>query len=206
MRVAFDLDNVVVDILASARMKAAARAGIDARDVLDTHVYAAPFTHPDPSVAALVATDHDFWQDLGMLRAATPMPGAIAALRALAQVDALGAYVTRRAPNAREVTLDWLQRVGAPEAELAMVGHEDADHNHAACKADVCLMLGMTHLVDDSEGEAERAMRRGVSPILVDHPLGRARRTEWLARHPGIPLARDAAHAVQMLTAGAASG
>jgi len=199
--VAFDLDNVVVDILEAARFAAAASAGIKADDVVDTGIYYAPFHHPRSDIAALLATPHEFWQREDILAAAPPMPGAREALRRLADAGMLTAYVTRRAGKARGITQAWLEIHGMPLVPLHHVGHHEADRNHEACKARTCLDIGATHLVDDSQHEAESALRHGITPILIDHPLGRRARNEWLGSHPGVTIARDAAHAVDMLGA-----
>ena len=199
--VAFDLDNVVVDILQAARYAAAATAGIPVEAVVDTGIYYAPFHHACGGVAALLATPHEFWQREDILAAAPPMPGARAALMRLANAGMLTAYVTRRAGKARGITQAWLEIHGMPMVPLHHVGHHEADRNNEACKARTCLDIGATHLVDDSQHEAESALRHGITPILIDHPLGREARTEWLVAHPHVILARDAAHAVDILRA-----
>lgn len=198
-KVAFDLDNVVVDILESARRTAAAMAGVEHDVILDTWTYATPFSHEDPVVAALIVTDHVFWQKHEILLQATVMEGAVEAIRRLHDAEMLAGYITRRAPNARDLTLEWLRVNGLPDVALHHVGHEDEALNHAMCKADICLEIGATHLVDDSQHEVQRALDKGIIPILVDHPLGRAARMEWLSQRPHVMLARDAVHAVEML-------
>lgn len=200
MRVACDLDNVVVDILDSARKAVAASASVEISEIVDTHIYWAPFHHHDEVIAQKLATPHEFWQCTTMLASAPPLPGAINALDRMARFGRLAGYVTRRAPSARTVTLEWIDRNKAPRAPLMMVGHEKSEDNHIACKADICLTIGATHLIDDSQEEAARALARGIIPILIDHPLGREKRYAWLAENPQVALARDITHAVEMLT------
>lgn len=199
--VAFDLDNVVVDILEAAREAAAALAGIEIAAVEDTWTYSAPFTHSDAGVAARLATSHDFWQREDILAAAHPIEGAREALWRLQEANMLRGYVTRRADRAMGITKAWLEFHGFPSASLHHVGHSEEMRNYDSCKAEICLRIGATHLVDDSQHEAEAALRRGIVPILVDHPLGRAARHAWLLEHPEVTLARDAVEAVGMLTA-----
>lgn len=199
-RVAFDLDNVVVDIVEAAREAVAASAGVPAADIFDTHVYYAPFGHVDANVSRLLATPHEFWQREDVLAAARPLPGAREALVRLHDAGMLAGYVTRRAGRARGITRAWLEIHDMPVVDLHLVGHHEAHRNYEGCKARVCLEIGATHLVDDSQREAEDAVRLGVTPILVDHPLGREARTAWLKLNPGVFLARDAGHAVDHLT------
>jgi hypothetical protein len=198
--VAFDLDNVVVDIVEAAREALAASAGVPASQIFDTHVYYAPFGHVDAAVMPLLATPHDFWQREDVLAAARPLAGAREALVRLHEAGMLAGYITRRAGRARGITRAWLEIHDMPSVDLHLVGHHDARHNHDGCKARVCLDIGATHLVDDSQREAEDALRLGVTPILVDHPLGREARAAWLALNPDVFLARDAGHAVDHLT------
>lgn len=197
--VAFDLDNVVVDILESARAAAAAVADIQASAVLDTWLYSSPFTHGDPDVAMRLVTSHDFWQREDILASARPIEGAREALWRLHDAGMLRGYVTRRAERAMGITKAWLEFHGFPGAGLHHVGHHEEMRNYDSCKAETCLRIGATHLVDDSQHEAASALRRAVTPILVDHPLGRAARHAWLLENPGVALARDAVEAVDLL-------
>jgi hypothetical protein len=199
MRVALDLDNVLVDILESARIAVAALAGIEPASLVDTGVYATPFTHPDEEVSRRIVTDHHFWQRDDVMAASRPLPGARDAAVRLADAGVLAGYVTRRSIRARGITAAWLDLHDFPRSEMRFVGHHEAHLNHDACKAEECLALMATHLVDDSQAEAGRALDRGVVPILVDHPLGRVARDEWLRAHPGVAVAPDIAAAVSML-------
>lgn len=199
IRVAFDLDNVLFNILEAARSALANDNRIDRSEILDTWIYFAPFTHADPAVAARLVTDHDFWQREDVISSVTPLPGAVEAMKRLDREGMLGGYVTRRPPKAMGITRATLEFNGFPARDLYAVGHDVADRNHDACKAETCIAMGATHLVEDSQHEAASALVRGISPILVDHPLGRALRNEWHELHPRVPLARDAAHAVEML-------
>lgn len=199
LRVALDLDNVLVDILESARIAVAALAGIDPTSLVDTWVYATPFTHPDESVSRLIVTDHHFWQRDDVMAASRPLPGARDAAMRLANAGILAGYVTRRSLRAKGITGAWLDLHDFPKAEMRFVGHHEADRNNAACKAEECLALKATHLIDDSQAEAGRAVDRGITAILVDHPLGRIARNDWLAANTGVPLATDVAEAVSLL-------
>lgn len=197
--VALDLDNVIVDILESARHVISHDVQVSVSEIRDTGVYSAPFTHEDPEIADKVVTSHDFWQRAEVLATATPLPGALQAVNRLDGNGQLVGYITRRSPRAQGITRAWLELQGFPMKPVHFVGHDDADMNQTACKAEICIRIGATHLVDDSQKEAASAIARGVSVILIDHPLGRKARDEWLARHPDITLARDAGHAIDML-------
>jgi hypothetical protein len=198
-KVALDLDNVIVDIVESARMAVAVLAGVEPGDLVDTGLYASPFTHPDPEVARLIVTDHDFWQREDVLAGARPLPGARNAVWRLHDAGGLAGYVTRRSIRARGITAAWLDLHDFPAAQMRFVGHHEQHQNHAACKAEECIDLQATHLIDDSQAEAGRAMERGIVAILVDHPLGRIARSHWLADHPGVRLAPDIASAISII-------
>lgn len=205
LRVAFDLDNVVVDIVAAARDALAAAAGIPAAEIVTTSDYKAPFSHPDAAIRKRLATPHEFWQREDVLAAAKPLPGARRALMDLAEAEMLAAYITRRAPRARGITQAWLEIHDMPTVPLHLVGHHDVLRNGDACKARICRDIGATHLVDDSQHEAERALPFGIAPILVDHPLGRPMRSAWRSMHPEVVMVDDATDAAAWLLRGAAA-
>ena len=197
--VAVDLDGVVADIVVSARMAAAGNAGIRVEDVVDTGIYWAPFSHPDAALRERLATGHSFWQRADVLEGAPAVPGAITALDRLHASGRLAAYVTRRPPSVRGLTLSWLGRKRAPAVPLLMVGHDDGDRNHLTSKADMCIAIGATMLVDDSHQEVAEALGRGLGALLVDHELGREARHAWRRANPGTPLVHDLDHAVRMI-------
>lgn len=197
--VAFDLDNVIVDIVESARSAAAALADVDPGSLIDTGIYATPFTHPDPELASLIVTNHEFWQRDDVLACSKPLPGAREALWRLHDAGMLRGYVTRRAERAMGITRAWLEFYGFPSSGLHHVGHHEEMRNYDSCKAETCLRIGATHLVDDSHREADSAVRRGVVPILVDHPLGRLARQAWQLEHPDVIIVPDASAAVEHL-------
>lgn len=200
-RVAFDLDNVVFDIMNAALRVKAADIGIATSDITMTWKYHDPFSHSDPDVHRLLRTDHDFWMRDDMLASCLPLVGAVEALNRLHDAGMLVAYVTRRSGTSRIVTERCLRSAGCPPVTLSMVGDVDAGRNHAVCKARTCLDLGATHLVDDSQSEIASALAEGMRGILVDHPLGREARNQWRRSHASVPLASDAAHAVEMILA-----
>lgn len=201
MRVAFDLDNVVVDILHSATAEMAAATGIPVDEIGMTWNYDSPFTHADPGTAARLLPDNAFWQRENVIMNARPMPGAIDALNTLHRRGMLAGYVTRRAPETRPATLHWLRRGGAPDVPLHTVGHIDRALCHDRCKSDACLAMEATHLVDDNPHEVARVLAASVCAVLVDHPLGRAARRKWHDRNRHVVLVDDAAGAVRHLLA-----
>lgn len=199
MKIALDLDNVVVDILVSARESLAADIGVESSTILDTWIYEQPFTHEDPVIREKMTLEHEFWQREDVLLKAPAMRNAVAAVRTLDRFGLLGAYITRRPGKTYDLTARWLEENGLPDKPLYTVGHEQKDLNHESCKADVCISIGATHLIDDSAFEIERAISKGLTGIIVDHPLAKEKRSEWIKLNPRAKVVRDLSHAVDIL-------
>lgn len=199
IRIACDLDNVVVDILHSAKMAMAGFVGVPIEEITMSWIYQAPFSHPDPTIAERLVPSNAFWQLEEVVGKAKPLQGAIEALNELHRHGMLAGYVTRRAPEAGVATRQWLRSFGAPDVPLHMVGHVEAERCYESCKSEACFALGATHLIDDNPHEAGRAIEAGLNVVVVDHPLGRPVREEWVARNQGVTVARDVAHAADLL-------
>jgi hypothetical protein len=197
--VAFDLDNVVVDIIAAAKNVVAAMVSVDPDEIIVTDQYNTPFTHSHPEMAKALVVTHDFWQRDDLLASCVPIEGSLEALWKLYEANQLRAYVTRRSTISKGITDAWLDLHGYPPVHAYHVGHCRKELNYEACKAEICLELGATHLVDDSQKEAQSAITKGVIPVLVDHPLGRSARYEWLKSYPSVGIVKNAAEAVDLL-------
>lgn len=199
MKVAFDIDNVICDTVASARRVLAADLGMRTEGIELTHVYDQPFTHADPATAARLRIDHAFWERPEVLMGCEPLPGAIEALHRIARAGFLCGYVTRRPASVKSLTSAWLPLHGAPSAPIVHVGTNDPRTTYSRCKSDACRDLGATHLVDDHVTEIASARSAGIKVVIVDAEIGRFARSLMLARHSDVPLAVDLPHAVDIL-------
>jgi beta-phosphoglucomutase-like phosphatase (HAD superfamily) len=197
--VAFDIDNVLCDIIASAKRILAKDADIPVDEVILTNVYHRPFDHAVPEIAIRMRVDHAFWDREDLLSSCPAMPGAVEAVNRLHDHGMLAAYVTRRPASVRSVTEPWMRAMGFPMVPIYHVGTTDAQTTYEVCKSTVCHRIGATHLVDDHATEIATAKAAGIEVIVVDADIGRDRRMELLAENPGVMVARDAAHAVEML-------
>lgn len=199
MKIALDLDNVIVDILVSAREALASDIGIESNSIIDTGIYEQPFTHEHPEIRKKMVLPHEFWQRDDVLVNAPSVKNAVKAVKTLDRFGLLCAYITRRPDKCYSLTKKWLKENGLPERPLYTVGHEVKDLNHDSCKADVCRSIGATHLIDDSAFEIESAIAKGINGIIVDHPLAREKRNIWIKSNPRAKVVKDLAHAVDML-------
>lgn len=202
MKIGLDLDNVIVDIISSARAVTANDHSLEIDEVIETNVYWDPFTHADPSIAARLRPEHSFWDRPDVLLAAPCLPGALESVERLHREGLLACYITRRPPSVDALTLRWLRENGFPDVPVAHVGNSDKAFNFERCKSSACLEHGVTHMVDDQPHEIETLMLAGISSILVDAPVGRDKRHEFMKNNPSIPVARDISHAVEMLMEG----
>lgn len=199
MRIAFDIDNVLGDIISSARAALARDHGVPVERVVLTGIYHSPFSIDDGGGDTLIRLDHAFWDRDDVLKNSPVIPGAVDAVRRVAEAGSLAGYVTRRPGSVREVTQDWLDRGGFPSAPLHHVGTNDASTTYDLCKSSACRILGATHLVDDHATEIDKARRNGIDVVVVDAEIGRAARHAILEDHPEALLARDVGHAVELL-------
>ena len=199
MKIALDLDNVIIDIMASARAVTAADHGLEIDDVIETNVYWDPFTHADPVIAARLRPDHSFWDREEVLLKAPPLPGSLDAVRRLHDEGMLACYITRRPPEVATFTAQWLADGRYPEVEIEHVGHQDQALYFERCKSSVCMEHGVTHMIDDQPHEIQTLHAAGISTILVDAPVGRGKRREFMKENPHIPVAPDLASAVDIL-------
>ena len=199
MRTALDLDNVIVDIMASARAVTAADHGLRVGEVIETNVYWDPFTHADPAIAERLRPDHSFWDREEVLLGAPMLEGSLHAVLRLHHAGLLACYITRRPPSVAALTVRWLRDNGYPDLPVIHVGHTDRELYFSLCKSSACVEHGATHMIDDQPHEAQTLAEAGIKTILVDAPVGREKRREYMAANPHIPVANDLAHAVEML-------
>lgn len=199
MKIGLDLDNVIVDIMASARAVMAKDHSLELEEVIETHVYWEPFTHSDPLIAETLKPDHSFWNREDVLLGAPPLPGSLEAVLALHEAGLLACYITRRPPLVDAITRQWLSMHSFPEMPVVHVGHTDRDQYFDRCKSTACHEHGVTHMVDDQPHEIESLRAAGINTILVDAPVGRAKRIEFLAQNPSIPVVATLLEATTML-------
>lgn len=199
MLIGSDLDNVIVNILESARTVIARDLGLPVEEILDTHKYGNPFSHADPDIAKLINLDHVFWNREDVLFESHPIEGSLDALWRLHDADILACYITRRAPHVSDLTRQWLQAHGYPPVPVEHVGTLSTDTYYATSKSSVCARYNVTHMIDDHALEAESLMRAGIEVILVDAPIAKAERHAFIAKHPHIRMVATAADAVDLL-------
>lgn len=199
MKTALDLDNVIVDIMASARAVTAADHGLAIDAVIETNVYWDPFTHADPDIAERLKPEHSFWDREEVLLGAPMLDGSREAAWRLHDAGLLACYITRRPPSVDSITIRWLRDNGYPDLPVIHVGHTDRELYFNLCKSAACIEYGVTHMVDDQPHEIETLTEAGIRTILVDAPVGREKRREFMASNPHIPVADDLRHAVDLL-------
>lgn len=199
MRIGSDLDNVIVNILESARAVVANDLNIPIGEIRDTFLYWNPFTHDDPTVAARIQLDHAFWNRPDVLGDSAPVEGSLEAAWRLFDAGLLNCYITRRAPEAAEVTRSWLSDHRFPNLPIEHVGTVASETYYATCKSIACARHGVTHMIDDHAHEAEALMRAGVEVVVVDAPIARIERHEFIGRHPHIRMVGTMSEAAEVL-------
>lgn len=199
MKVGCDLDNVLVGIVDAARDVMARDHGIAPADIRYTGIYWDPFTHDDERIATRIRPSMAFWDREDVLSSSKPLDGAHEAAWRLYDAGLLTCYITRRPDHVSDITAEWIATHGFPPVPIEHVGSIAGQDYYERCKSTVCLRYGVTHMIDDSAGEAEMLKRAGINVILVDAPIGRDERNAFLEKHPAFPLARDAAHAADLL-------
>ena len=199
MKIGLDLDNVIVDIMASARSVMASDHGLALEEVIETHVYWDPFTHEDDEIAPLLKPQHSFWDRKEVLMGAPVLPGAQEAVLDLNRANLLACYITRRPPLVERHTLQWLKNHGFPVLPVVHVGHTDKSLYFNQCKSSACIEHGVTHMVDDQPHEIESLHAAGIETILVDAPVGRVKRHEFMQQNPHIRVATDIRQAAEIL-------
>lgn len=199
MRIAFDIDQVLADIILGARNLLAKDLGISAATIVDTFDYHRPFTHESPAIAARLAVEHAFWDRHDLLTTCPVVPGSAEGVSRVHAAGRLAGYVTRRPGHVSHLTHGWLRSNGFPVAPVHHVGTADAATTFNRCKSAACREIGATHLIDDHATEITTASEAGICVVVVDTPVGRRQRIEALKARPDTLVARDAAHAVEIL-------
>lgn len=199
VRVGLDLDNVLVSIMESAKQVFAQDLAIPQSEIIDTFLYWEPFTHRDPTVASQLKPTHSFWDREDLLLNAPPLPGAAESAWKLYEAGVLSAFITRRPPAVAKLTQAWLNNNGFPSIEAHHVGSTKQTAYYRNCKSSVCHSIGITHMVDDQVHEAITLQEAGINVILVDAPVGKKERQEYLQSNPSVPLATCINMATDML-------
>ena len=191
--------NVIIDIMGSARPVIAKDHVLALDEVVETFIYWDPFTHADPVVAERLKPSHSFWDREEVLLAAPRLPGSLEAVLRLHDRSLLACYITRRPPSVAHHTVRWLEENRYPQLPVIHVGHTDRALYFSLCKSSACIEHGVTHMVDDQPHEVETLTAAGIATILVDAPVGRDKRREFMIANPHVPVAASLAHAVDML-------
>jgi hypothetical protein len=199
MRCALDIDNVIAAIIDSALLVMAGDLGLDPAEISHTDIYWDPFTHADPALAARLKPTVEFWDREEVLAGCQPLPGALDAAWRLYNEGLLACYITRRPPTVDDITRTWIAVHGLPPVPVEHVGSSGDEDYFARCKSSVCARYGVTHMVDDHPGEADMLAKAGVEVVLVDAPIGRVARNDFLKSHPHLRLAPDLSAAVDLL-------
>lgn len=199
MRVGLDIDNVILDIMTSAKLVKANDIGIDPEEIIETGIYFDPFSHENPDVREKLKLTHCFWDREEVLLGSPPLKGAINAVKQLHNAGLLSCYITRRPPQVERLTRASLAMHEAPEAPVVHVGNIEKSQYYAKCKSTVCIKYGITHMVDDQPTEVDALTNAGIKAIIVDAPIGREARGKYLTTRPNIPVARDLGHAASMI-------
>ena len=200
MYIATDIDNVLLDIIASARIVLADKLGLQTEDVKLTDIYEAPFANSDPEIQNRIneITGHSFWNIPEILVGCPIFPNAPEAIEKLSRAGLFAGYITRRPNSVAQMTQDRLDHFGFPVAPVLHVGSDNQDTHFKTCKSTACQKLHATHLMDDHATEIETAHSAGIEVLVIDAPTGRDRRHEILKICPA-PLFTDVMDAVESM-------
>lgn len=199
IRIGCDLDNVLVDILSSARTVLARDLRVDLAEINDTGLYWNPFSHPNPELNARIQPSVEFWDRHDVLSGCQPLPGAVKAAWSLYDAGLLAAFITRRPKAVADVTARWLAVYGFPPVPVEHVGDPTNPDYFARCKSHACSKHEVTHMIDDSPDEAARLLKASIQVIMVDAPIGREARQALCRTRPTLPVVPDVLTAATML-------
>jgi uncharacterized protein len=157
VRIAIDIDSTLHhywDQLAAAARK---RFGVDL-PYEDQVTWQISLLRPE-QVRACVRETHGE----KMVMAAEPYPDAVATVRAWHEAGHFIQITSHREAASREVTAQWLDRIGLPYDELYC---SDDKISHA-------VEIGIDVLIDDSPENLERAIDAGITAATILHPWNR---------------------------------
>ena len=197
MKVSFDIDNVLADIVSTARNVLEEDMGLAPGTIEIIDFYDSPFQIKGDKTP--ISVDHSFWNDERIISGCQVFPRAVEAMKLADEAGIHAGYITRRPASTEEATAAWLPSVGLPQKIVVHVGTEDAETTFDMCKSEACSAIGATHLVDDHADEFQSAHAAGISMVVVDAFIGRAKRRQILKSYPSVPLVTDAWAAVQHL-------
>ncbi len=177
--IALDLDGVVANLTPVVMRRLVERLGLEPADVrywdpehYDDVLAEFPERVRTPEAERILS---EIYGDPETYREAHPMPHALEAAQWLARRKLLTAYITRRKPHTRDVTLEWLRERGFP---MRPVHHVERPET----KAEVAARLGVSILVEDSPREAREFAEAGLTPILIEHRYNRSLTEPWVLR------------------------
>ena len=197
MKIAFDVDNVLADIVATARDVLEGDMGLEPGTLEIIDLYDTPFRIRGQSKP--IAVDHSFWDDERVISNCRVLPGAVEAVTLASDAGLHAGYITRRPESVRQLTQDWMDSISLPREIVVHVGTNDPTTTFDLCKSEACAALGATHLVDDHADEFASAHAAGISMVVVDAFIGRSKRHQILANYPSVPLVPNVMAAVQHL-------
>ncbi|MAM83255.1 MAG: hypothetical protein CL472_01065 [Acidobacteria bacterium] len=197
MKVSFDIDNVLADIVGTARNVLEEDMGLAPGTIEIIDFYDSPFKIKGDKTP--ISVDHSFWSDKRVISDCRVFPRAVEAVKLADEAGILAGYITRRPAAIEEATAAWFSSVGLPQKIAIHVGTENAETTFDMCKSEACSAIGATHHVDDHADEFQSVHAAGVSMVVVDAFIGRAKRKQILSNYPSVPLVPDAWSAVQHL-------
>ena len=157
MRIAIDIDSTLHHYWDQLSDAAQRRFGI-ALPYEDQVTWGITLLRPE-QVRACVEETHSEARVL----AAEPYPGAVETVRAWHEAGHFVHVTSQRDIASREVTAQWLDRIGLPYDELYCGGDKVAR----------CAEIGIDVLIDDSPENLERAVEAGITPATLLHPWNR---------------------------------
>ena len=195
MKIAFDIDNVLADILSTARDVLEDDMGLEPGSLEIIDYYDSPFRLKGDS--SPVSVEHSFWNDERVILNCRVYPDAVEAVAMADDAGRFAGYVTRRPESVRNLTQAWMDSIPLRRGMVMHVGTDDPNTAYDMCKSEACAALGATYLIDDHADEFASAHAAGVSMVVVDAFTGRKKRRQILANYPKIPLVPDAISAVR---------
>lgn len=197
MKVSFDIDNVLADIVGTARSVLEEDMGLEPGSIEIIDFYDSPFRVKGSQTP--ISVDHSFWDDERIISNCRVFPRAVEAMQLAERAGIHAGYITRRPARTEKATEAWMASVQLPKKIVVHVGTENAETTFDLCKSEACAAIGATHLVDDHADEFRSAHAAGIKMVVVDAFIGRAKRRQILSNYPAIPVVPDAWSAVQLL-------
>lgn len=168
MTIILDVDNTLVNLIATAREHLASEIGISPESIVWGPSYSQPFAfRTESGTTHILPLPPGFWERDEVLRHAPLMDGISDLVHKLHAADLIHSYVTRRPPEVSHHTQQTLRSHQLPDIPIVHCGH------FHGCKFDAAATLGQTNgrqplvLIDDSPAECLLAARNGRRAINV---------------------------------------